>query len=167
MSDKGARATGVTPWSASIHGGCKAKRGCALGGCASSLVVAHKCVGALSWRVACWSGGATQAQRGCSYLQASKELQEGATHHLVGTYERGRILQGLAGTRFKGLHYKLEDKLGLYQAPYVFTCCKFCLEISNTCLSLNLVFPEGVLSRVMLTKNMCVNFSCMLFLNQQ
>jgi hypothetical protein len=102
--------------------------------------------------------GATQAQRGCSYLQASKELQEGATHHLAGTYERGHILQGLAGTRFKGLHYKLEDKLGLYQVPCVFTCCKFFFEISNIYLSLKLVFPEGVLSRVMLTKNTSVQF---------
>jgi hypothetical protein len=113
--------------------------------------------------VACWSGGATQAQKGCTYLQASKELQEGATHHLACTYERGHILQGLAGTRFKGLHYKLEDKLGLYQVPCVFTCCKFCFEISKYIyLSLKLVLPEGFLSRVMLTKNTCVHFSCML-----
>jgi hypothetical protein len=49
---------------------------------------------------------------------------------------KGRILQGLAGTSFEGLHYKLEDKLGLYQVPCVFTCCNICFEISNIYLSL-------------------------------
>jgi hypothetical protein len=36
VSDKGARARGFTPWSASFHGGRKAKRGCT-----SSLVGVH------------------------------------------------------------------------------------------------------------------------------
>jgi hypothetical protein len=44
---------------------------------------------------------------------------------------KGHILQGLAGTSFEELHYKLEDKLGLYQVPCVFTCCSICFQISN------------------------------------
>jgi hypothetical protein len=32
--------------------------------------------------------------------------------------------------KFEGLHYKLEDKLGLYQVPCVFTCCSICFEVS-------------------------------------
>jgi hypothetical protein len=117
--------------------------------------------------VACWSGGATQEQKGCLHLQASKELQGGATNHLAVTYERGRILQGLAGTRFKGLHYKLEDKLGLYQVPCVFTCCKFCFEISKY-IHLSLTcFPHGGFSQGHVDqKLMCKFHACLELLEQ-
>jgi hypothetical protein len=43
---------------------------------------------------------------------------------------KGRLVLRLAGTSFEELHYKLEDKLGLYQVPCVFTCCSICFEIS-------------------------------------
>jgi hypothetical protein len=32
--------------------------------------------------------------------------------------------------KFEELHYKLEDKLGLYQVPCVFTCCSICFQVS-------------------------------------
>jgi hypothetical protein len=46
------------------------------------------------------------------------------------TKAKGAFVLRLAGTSFEELHYKLEDKLGLYQVPCVFTCCSICFEIS-------------------------------------
>jgi hypothetical protein len=68
----------------------------------------------------------------------------GRNHKLVGTYSKRGHKSSLVGTSFEKLHYKLEDKIGLYQVPCVFTCCSIFFQISNIYLSLLLVFPMGV-----------------------
>lgn len=74
------------------------------------------------------------------------------------TKAKGAFVQRLADTSFEELHYKLEDKLVLYQVPCVFTCCSICFHISIY-ISISLTgFLHGGFSRVMLTKNHLCTF---------
>jgi hypothetical protein len=75
------------------------------------------------------------------------------------TKAKGAFVLRLASTSFEELHYKFEDKLGLYQVPCVFTCCSIFFEISNIYHISLTGFPHGGFSRVMLTKNICVHLS--------
>jgi hypothetical protein len=76
--------------------------------------------------------------------------QQGKRAHFL-----GRILLGTLS--------KLERSLLLYQVPlYLLLVVSHALDITYIYFHSKLVFPGGVLSRVMLTKNTCVHFSCML-----